>query len=91
MIAVLTAITTIYWVAGAMAILLQARRIAARHSSADVSLRFMALYVGGYAIGLMYGMAIGNVALVVSSAVGFLCGAFTLALVLRYHVARSDA
>lgn len=43
-----------------MSVLLQARQMHARGSSGDVSARFLAVYVGGFAIWLLYGLSIGD-------------------------------
>ena len=53
-----------------------------RNSSCDVSARFFAAYVGGYAIWLLYGLTIGSVPVIVVHAVGLACGGVTLATVL---------
>ena len=47
-----------------------------------MSARFLAGYVGGYAIWLLYGMSIGSAPLIVVDLVGLLCGGFTLAVTL---------
>ena len=73
---------TLYGVGAAAAALLQARQILSRKRSCDVSARFFATYVGGYAIWLLYGMSIGSTPLVLVDLVGLLCGAFTLATTL---------
>ncbi len=80
---VLAAVATLYGVAAALSILLQARQMIARGSSCDVSARFLATYVGGYAIWLVYGLSLGNVPIVVVDALGLVCGAVTLAFALR--------
>ena len=72
-----------YGVGGAFSVLFQARRMLARGASCDVSLRFLCVYVGGYAIWLLYGMSIGSVPMVVVHALGLVCGAVTLAVALR--------
>ena len=77
------AIATVYGVGGALSILLQARQMLARRASCDVSLRFLGVYVGGYAVWLLYGMSIGSVPIVVVHALGLVCGAVTLAIALR--------
>ena len=73
---------TLYGVAAAAAALLQARQILSRERSCDVSARFFATYVGGYAIWLLYGMSIGSAPLVLVDLIGLLCGGFTLAITL---------
>ena len=77
------AVATIYGVGGAVSILLQARQMLARRSSCDVSLRFLGVYVGGYAVWLLYGLSLGNVPIVLVHAVGLVCGALTLAVAIR--------
>jgi MtN3 and saliva related transmembrane protein len=69
---------TVYGVGAAAAALLQARHIVRRGRSCDVSARFFASYVGGYAIWLLYGVSIGSMPLILVDLVGLLCGGFTL-------------
>jgi uncharacterized protein with PQ loop repeat len=73
---------TLYGVGAAAAALLQARQILIRKRSCDVSARFFATYVGGYAIWLLYGMSVESAPLVLVDLVGLLCGGFTLAITL---------
>jgi len=54
-----------------------------RGTSGDVSVRFFAVYVGGFAVWLLYGLGIGDVPIIVVHAVGLLCGTVTLAVALR--------
>ncbi len=79
---------TVYGVAGALSILLQARHMRARGASGDVSLRFLATYVGGYAIWLLYGVSLESVPIVVVHAGGLAAGAVTLAVALRLRCGR---
>ena len=74
---------TLYGVGGALSVLLQARQMHARGSSGDVSARFLAVYVGGFAIWLLYGLSIGDIPIILVHAVGLLCGTITLAVTLR--------
>ena len=78
----LGAAATLYGVGGALSILLQARQMRARGASCDVSARFLATYVGGYAIWLVYGLSLGSVPIVLVHTVGLVCGAVTLAVAL---------
>jgi hypothetical protein len=55
----------------------------ARGASCDVSLRFLATYVGGYAVWLLYGAAIGSVPILLVHALGLTSGAVTLTVALR--------
>lgn len=82
-IQVLGATATLYGLGGALSVLLQARRMHVRGTSGDVSARFLAVYVGGFAIWLLYGLGIGDVPIIVVHAVGLLCGTVTLAVALR--------
>jgi len=75
-------IATLYGVGAAGTVLLQARQIARRRSSCDVSARFFATYAGGYAIWLLYGLSIGSLPIILVHAVGLLCGSLTLAVTL---------
>src|SRR5688500_5668480 len=75
-------IATLYGVGAAGTVLLQARQIARRRSSCDVSARFFATYAGGYAIWLLYGLSIGSLPLILVDAAGLLCGLVTLAITL---------
>jgi uncharacterized protein with PQ loop repeat len=84
----LAAAATVYGVAGALSILLQARHMRTRGASGDVSLRFLATYVGGYAIWLLYGVSLESVPIVFVNAVGLAAGAVTLAVALRLRCGR---
>lgn len=74
---------TLYGVGGALSVLFQARQMLARGASCDVSLRFLATYVGGYAIWLLYGLSIQSAPIVLVHALGLLTGAVTLTVALR--------
>lgn len=74
---------TIYGIVGGLSVLLQARQMRARGSSCDVSLRFLATYVGGYAIWLLYGLSMQSVPIVAVNAVGLVSGVVTLSVALR--------
>jgi MtN3 and saliva related transmembrane protein len=86
-IQILGAIVTIYGLGAAFSVLLQARQLLRRRTSEDVSLPFLASYVGGYALWLLYGLSVGSVPLIVVDAVGLVCGGFTLAVTLRLRAA----
>jgi uncharacterized protein with PQ loop repeat len=73
---------TLYGFGASLSILLQARQLRSRGSSCDVSARFFATYVGGYAIWLLYGLTIGSFPVIIVHAVGLACGTLTLATVL---------
>jgi uncharacterized protein with PQ loop repeat len=80
---ILAATATLYGVAGALSVLLQARQMLARGGSCDVSLRFLATYVGGYAIWLLYGISTRSVPIVLVHALGLITGTITLAVALK--------
>ena len=83
MIQALGTAATLYGLGGAFSVLLQARRMHVRGTSGDVSVRFFAVYVGGFAIWLLYGLGIGDVPIILVHAVGLLCGTVTLTVALR--------
>jgi uncharacterized protein with PQ loop repeat len=83
MTSLLAAVALVYGMAAALSVLLQARQMLARSGSCDVSARFLAAYVGGYAVWLLYGLSLRNVPIIAVDAVGLLCGAITLAVALR--------
>jgi hypothetical protein len=74
---------TLYGIGAALSILLQARQMLALGRSCDVSLRFLATYVGGYGIWLLYGIGMESPPIVVVNALGLVTGAATLAVALR--------
>jgi uncharacterized protein with PQ loop repeat len=74
---------TLYGVGGALSVLLQARQMRARGASGDVSLRFLATYVGGYAIWLLYGISVQSVPIVLVHALGLMTGTVTLSVALK--------
>jgi uncharacterized protein with PQ loop repeat len=82
MTALLALVATLYGVGGALSVLLQARQMHERGSSSDVSLRFLGVYVGGYAVWLLYGVSIGSAPIVLVHALGLGCGAVTLTVAL---------
>ena len=82
-IQILGAAATLYGLGGALSVLLQARRMRARGTSGDVSARFFAVYVGGFAIWLLYGIGIGDVPIIAVHAAGLMYGTATLAVTLK--------
>jgi MtN3 and saliva related transmembrane protein len=73
---------TAYGVIAALTVLLQARQMHVRGASCEISARFFASYVGGYAVWLLYGFSVGSIPLIAVDAVGLLCGGLTLAVAL---------
>ena len=80
---ILGSIAIAYGLGAAVTVLLQARQVLATGSSCDVSARFFATYAGGYAVWLLYGLALGSTPIVVVHAVGLLCGVTTLLVTLH--------
>ena len=81
--AVIGVAAMLYGVGGALSVLLQARQMLARGASCDVSARFLGVYVGGYAIWLLYGLSLENFPIISVHALGLVCGLVTLAIALR--------
>jgi MtN3 and saliva related transmembrane protein len=80
---ILGTLALIYGLGAAATVLMQARQVLATGSSRDVSARFFATYAGGYAIWLLYGLALGSTPIIVVHAVGLVCGVATLLVTLR--------
>jgi MtN3 and saliva related transmembrane protein len=69
----------------ALSPVLQIRRILTRRSSEDVSIGYFLVLVGGFALWLAYGLAIGDPVLVIPNSVAFFVGAATIAIARRYR------
>jgi uncharacterized protein with PQ loop repeat len=78
----ITFLATAYGVGAAGAALFQTRQLLESRRSCEVSARFFAVYAGGYAIWLAYGMSIGSLPLIIVDALGVVCATATLAIVL---------
>ena len=74
-----------FGVAMGLSPLLQLRRVVARGSSADVSVPYLGVLLVGFVLWLAYGIALSNVALIVSNAVAITTYALTTAAVLRFR------
>jgi uncharacterized protein with PQ loop repeat len=81
-IQILGTAATVYGLGGALSVLLQARQMYLRGTSCDVSARFLGVYVGGFAIWLLYGLGIESVPIILVHAVGLVCGSITLSVLL---------
>ena len=86
---VLAAVVTVYGVAGAVSSLLQLRRIRKRGCSQDVSLAYLSVVGGGYILWFLYGLAIGNLPLIIVDALGGLAMFATIGIALRFHHCRA--
>ncbi|HYW29597.1 MAG TPA: hypothetical protein VE824_07305 [Gaiellales bacterium] len=71
-----------YGLGAATAGLLPVRRLLRARSSCEASALFFAVYAGGYAIWLAYGISIGSVPLVIVDGIGVVCASLTLAVAL---------
>jgi len=71
-----------YGIGAAAAGLLQVRRLLRARSSCEASALFFAVYAGGYAIWLAYGISIGSFPLVIVDGIGVVCASLTLAVAL---------
>ncbi len=79
---VLSVAVSVYGVPGALASLLQLRRLRRLGSARDVSLLYLSV-VGGYLLWLGYGIALDNMPLVLVDSVGELAVAVTICFALR--------
>ena len=87
---ILETAATAYGMGAAASALIQARSLLERRTSCDLSLRFFAIYVGGYAVWLAYGISIESIPLIVVDTLGLITGSVTLgiALTLRGSLVR---
>lgn len=76
-----------------LAPLLQIRQMTRRRSSADVSVGYLFVLLPGFALWVVYGLASGNLVLVVPNSVALVVAAATAAIAvsLRGHQADADA
>lgn len=65
--------------------LLQALRAHRRRSSADISLPFLAVLLAGGSAWLAYGIALGNIALIVGNTVGVVSSSAAVAVTIRWR------
>ena len=69
----------------ALSPILQLRRILERRSSADISIASLAVLQVGFTLWMAYGIALGNIAIIVPNSIAFLVGSATLAIALRFR------
>lgn len=69
----------------ALSPILQLRRILERRSSADISIAYLVVLQVGFTLWMAYGIALGNVAIIVPNSVASLVGAATIAIALRFR------
>jgi len=65
--------------------LFELRRVTVSQSSADVSLAYVGVLLLGFVLWLSYGVALGNVPLIVSNVVALSTDVLTIAAVLRFR------
>lgn len=75
----------------AIAPLLQMRRMIERRSSADVSLGYLAVLEIGFSLWVAYGVALGNLALIVPNSVALVVGLLTILAAVRYRSGRPES
>lgn len=75
-------LVTSYGAGAASAGLLQVRQLLEGRRSCDVSALFFAVYAGGYAMWLAYGVNIGSLPLIIVDAIGVVCATTTLTIAL---------
>ncbi len=88
--AVLAVSASAWGVAMALSPMLQIRTMVAQRSSRGISLGYLTVLLVGFALWLGYGMALGNLAIVVPNTVALVTGMATIAVVLHYRSGRSS-
>jgi len=80
------AVTAATWgVAMALSPLLQIRTMRRTRSSKDVSVGYFCVLIVGFVLWLAYGIALGNVALVIPNAVAFVVASVTVVVALWFR------
>lgn len=69
----------------ALSPLLQIRRMLERRSSQDVSVSYFLVLLVGFGLWVAYGIALGNVALIVPNSVALLIGSATVLVALHFR------
>jgi MtN3 and saliva related transmembrane protein len=85
----LAVIAATWGVMMALSPVLQLRRILERRSSADISIAYLGVLQVGFTLWMAYGVALGNVAIIVPNSVALVVGAATIGISLRYRNARA--
>ena len=87
----LTLFVTVYGVGAAGAALFQTRQLLGSRRSCEVSARFFAVYAGGYALWLAYGLSIGSLPLILVDAIGVVSATATNCVICDTGIARFSA
>lgn len=69
----------------ALSPILQVRRMLHRRSSADISVAYLLVLEVGFTLWLAYGIALGNVAIIVPNCVALLIGLATILIAMRFR------
>jgi len=85
MLTVLAVATTVWALVMACSPVLQIRRIQRQRSSRDISLGYWYVLLVGFALWTSYGIAIGNVVLILPNTVALIVGCITVAVVRRHR------
>ncbi len=83
--AVLAVSASAWGVAMALSPMLQVRTMVAQRSSRGISLGYLTVLLVGFALWLGYGVALGNLAIIVPNTVALVTGAVTIAVVRHYR------
>ena len=67
---------------------MQIRRMVRLRSSRDVSIGYLLVIVAGFSVWFSYGIALGNLPLVISNTLAFVVGATTVAVALYFRRTR---
>ena len=81
----LAVIASIWGVAMALSPVLQIRRMIAIRSSHGISIGYLVVLLIGFVLWCAYGIALGNVAIVVPNLIAFAVGATTIVVAFRFR------
>jgi MtN3 and saliva related transmembrane protein len=81
----LAVLAATYGVVMALSPTLQIRRMLVRRSSEDLSISYFAVLLFGFGLWVAYGIALGNVALIVPNLVALIIGIATILVALRFR------
>lgn len=79
-------VTIVYGIGMSLAPLLQVRRMRVRRSSADVSIGYLAVLLGGFVLYLTYGLSIANRLLIITNVSNIVITAATIAVAVRLRI-----
>ena len=82
---VLGAVAASWGVLMVLSPIFQIRRMLERRSSTDVSISYLGVLQVGFTLWIVYGVALGNAAIIVPNIAAFLVGVVTLAITIRYR------